>query len=102
MDKPFDKEISKMSYNQLLVMRYMLSNEGKVVSSREIARKTVIVEKKLGGVLSAMSRKLIDGTSLIEPMGRDATGTSRWKLNSRAITQVLAVAKVKLLISSFK
>lgn len=102
MEKPFDKEITRLSLNQLLVLKYFLVNEGRVVVTSEIAKKTGVVEKKLGGVLSAMSRKQLDGLAIIEQMGRSAAGEGRWKLCSKAITSVLALAKVKMLISSYK
>lgn len=101
MEKPFDPVISRMSKNQLLVLRYMLTKSETIVSSREMARKTGVVEKQLGGVLSAMSRKQLTGVTLIEAMGRDGVYGLRWKLNSKAITVVLAVNKVRALLASY-
>lgn len=102
MEKPFDSLIGRMSKNQLLILRAMLSKPDMIVTTRELAKKTAIVEKQLGGVLSALSRKMVSNEHLIEAMGRDGVYGLRWKLNSKAITQVLAVNKVKLLISSYK
>jgi len=56
MDKPFDRALSRMPRNQLMVLRYALTRPSAIVTTREIARKTGVVEKQLGGVLSAMSR----------------------------------------------
>lgn len=102
MEKPFDRELSKLSKNQLIVLRYLLLKPVVVATTAEIARRTGVVEKQLGGVLSAMSRKRVGELSLIEPMGRDGTGSLRWNLNSKAITIALAVTKVKALLASYK
>lgn len=102
MEKVFDTQLSRMSKNQLVVLRSMLARPEAIVTTTEIARKTGIVEKQLGGVLSAMSRKRVHNLSLIEAMGRDRVGGLRWKLNSKAITTVLAVGKVRVLLASYK
>lgn len=102
MEKPFDPLLSRMSKNQLLVLRAMLARPELIMTTREIAKKSTVVEKQLGGVLSAMSRKQVENLTLIEPMGRDGVFGLRWKLNSKAITLALAVRKVKVLISSYK
>jgi len=101
MEKPFDKEIVKMSKSQLLVLRYLLTKADSIVTNREIAKKTGVVEKCLGGVLSALSRKRLQNMSLIEPMGRDGRAGLRWKLNSKAITVALAERQVGVLIRSY-
>ncbi len=101
MEKPFDQELGKLSKNQLVVLKYLLSKSDSVVTTSELARKTGVVEKQLGGVLSAMSRKRIADMVLIEPMGRDGAKGLRWKLNTKAITVALAVGRVKALISSY-
>lgn len=54
-----------MSKNQLLVMRCMLWRPETIMTSRGIAKKTGIVEKQLGGVLSGLLRKRVEGTVLI-------------------------------------
>lgn len=102
MEKVFDIQLSRMSKNQLVVLRSMLVRPEAIVTTREIARKTGVVEKQLGGVLSAMSRKRVGGMVLIEAMGRDRTGGLRWKLNSKAITTVLAIGKVRVLLAGYK
>lgn len=102
MEKPFDPILSRMSKNQLVVMRAMLAKPETIMTTREIAKKTSIVEKQLGGVLSAMSRKRVDGALLIEAMGRDGMFGLRWKLNTKAITIALAVNRVKALLASYK
>lgn len=102
MEKPFDQVISRMSKNQLLILRAMLSKPDVITTTRELAKKTGIVEKQLGGVLSALSRKVVLGEHLIDVMGRDGVYGLRWKLNSKAITIVLAEKQVRLLISSYK
>jgi len=102
MEKPFDSIISHMSKNQLLVLRYMLGKAEAIVTSREIARKTGIVEKQLGGVLSALSRKVVGGEHVMEVMGRDDTNGLRYRLNSKAITVVLAERQVRVLLASYK
>lgn len=101
MEKPFDKQLSRLSQNQLMVLRTMLSRPEAIFSTREIARKSGVVEKRLGGVLSAMSRKRIEGLPMILPMGRESGGGLRWKLNTKALTVVLAVKEVKLLLASY-
>jgi len=102
MDKPFDKQLGKMCKNQLLVLRYMLGRPDTVVTSTDIAKKTGVVEKQLGGVLSALSRKRVMDMTLIEIMGRDTTNGLRYRLNSKAITVVLADKQVRSLILSYK
>lgn len=102
MEKPFDQVISRMSKNQLLILRAMLAKPEVIVTTRELARKTGVVEKQLGGVLSALSRKLVRGEHLIEVMGRDGVYGLRFKLNSKAITVVLAEKQVRSLILSYK
>lgn len=102
MEKPFDHELTRMSKNQLLVLRYLLSRPDTIMTNKEIAKRTGVVEKQLGGVLSAMSRKRLLSMSLIEPMGRDTLSGLRWKLNSKAITVSLAEKLVGVLIKSYK
>lgn len=102
MEKPFDPLLSRMSRNQLLVLRYMLGKSDTVVTTREIAKKTGVVEKQLGGVLSALSRKEVANSHIIECMGRDGIYGLRWKLNVKALTVALAVNKIKVLLSSYK
>ncbi len=101
-DKPFDRELSRMSKNQLVVLRAMLAKPENIVTTRELAKKTGVVEKQLGGVLSAMTRKRLAGMSLVEIMGRDSATGLRFRLNSKAVTVVLAEKQVKVLIASFK
>ena len=102
MEKAFDPLLSRMSKNQLVVLRSMLVRADTIVTTRELAKKTGVVEKQLGGVLSSMSRKRVEGMALIEPMGRDPVAGLRWKLNSKGITVALAINRVKLLIASYK
>lgn len=102
MEKMFDREIAKLPKNQLLILRYMLGRPEVVVTTRGIARKTGVVEKQLGGVLSAMSRRRVGGMSLIEPMGRDEVSGLRWKLNIKSLTVVLAANQVRLLLASYR
>jgi len=102
MEKPFDMILSRMSKNQLVVLRSMLSKPENIITSREIAKRTGIVEKQLGGVLSAMSRKRVQGETIIEVMGRDGVSGLRYKLNTKAMTVVLAINKVKALINSYR
>ncbi len=101
MERPYDNQLSKLSKNQLTILKYLLMQGEKVVSTREIATRTGVIEKRLGGVLSAMSRKRIAEMTLIEPMGRDGRGGLRWKLNGKALTTVLALRQVKVLLASF-
>jgi hypothetical protein len=102
MEKPFDRELSKLSKNQLVVLRYLLLHPDVIVGSRELARKTGIVEKQLGGVLSAMSRKRVAEMSLMVPMGRVEGGVGlRWRLNRQALTVEMAGKLVKNLLLSF-
>lgn len=102
MEKPFDRQIPKMSKNQLLVLRYMLGRSDTIVSTLEIAKKTGVVEKQLGGVLSALSRKQVENMCLIEIMGRDTTNGLRYRLNSKSITVLLAEKQVRSLLLSYK
>ena len=102
MEKPFDPIISRMSKNQLLILRAMLAKPEVIVTTRELAKKTGVVEKQLGGVLSALCRKAVAGEHLIEVMGRDGVYGLRWKLNSKAVTVVLADKQVRSLILSYK
>lgn len=102
MEKPYDSELNKFSRNQLAVMRFMVAKPDAVVTTDEIARRTGIVEKQLGGVLSAMSRRRVEGTALIEPMGRDDKAGLRWKLNTKAITISLAIGRIKVLLASYR
>lgn len=102
MEKPFDPIISRMSKNQLMILRAMLAKPEVIVTTRELAKKTGVVEKQLGGVLSALSRKLVQGEHLIDVMGRDGVYGLRWKLNSKAVTVVLAEKQVRSLILSYK
>lgn len=102
MEKPFDKQLGKMSKNQLLVLRYMLGRPDMIVTTMDIAKKTGVVEKQLGGVLSALSRKQIDSMSLVEIMGRDTVNGLRYRLCSKAITVLLAEKQVRSLLLSYK
>lgn len=102
MEKPFDHVINHMSKNQLVVLRALLSKPEIVMTTREIAKKSGVVEKQLGGVLSAMSRKRVDDTLLIEAMGSDGVYGLRWRLNIKAISIALAISRVKVLLASYK
>ncbi len=102
MEKPFDRELGKMSKNQLLVLRYLLGRPDTIVTTMDIAKKTGVVEKRLGGVLSALSRKRVKEMTLLEILGRDPSLGLRWRLNSKAITVMLADKQVRSLILSFK
>ena len=101
MEKPFDRELSRLSHNQLIVLRCLLAKPESVMSTRLIAARSGIVEKQLGGVLSALSRKQVSGMTLIAPMGRDGISGLRWKLNTKALTVLLALKEVKALLSSY-
>lgn len=101
MEKPWDRELTKMSEAQLRVLKYWVGRGDAVLTNREIAKKTGVVEKQLGGVLSALSRKRVDGVALLLPMGRDGRKGLRWKLNSKAVTISLAGRQIGLLIKSF-
>lgn len=102
MEKPFDRELSRMSKNQLLVLRAMIGKPEAIMTTRELAKKTGVVEKQLGGVLSSLTRKRLAGRSMLEIMGRDGTAGLRFRLNSKAVTVVLAEKQVKVLIASYK
>lgn len=102
MEKPFDRELNRMSRNQLVVLRAMLAKPEGVTTTSELAKKTGVVEKQLGGVLSAMTRKRIAGVSLIEIMGRDSVKGLRFRLNSKALTLALADKQVRSLINSYR
>ncbi len=102
MEKPWDSQISKMSEAQLRILKYWLGNADRILTNREIAIKTGIVEKQLGGVLSALSRKRVGGVALLLPMGRVGRIGVRWMLNSKAITIALATNQVQLLLKSFR
>lgn len=102
MEKPFDRELSRMSKKQLLVLRAMLAKPEVIMTTRELAKKTGVVEKQLGGVLSSLTRKRLAGMSLVDIMGRDNTAGLRFRLNSKAVTVVLAEKQVKALIVSYK
>lgn len=91
-----------MTKNQLLVIRCLLARPNGVLTTYEIARKTGVVEKQLGGVLSAMSRKRVGEMALVLPMGRDEQAIRRWKLSNKAITIALADKQVRVLLSSYK
>ena len=101
MEKPWDRELAKMSEAQLRVLKYWVGRAEMILTNREIAKKTGVVEKQLGGVLSALSRKRVEGVAIILPMGRDGRVGLRWKLNSKAITVALAEHKIGLIIKSF-
>ena len=102
MEKPFDSHLPRMSKNQLLVLKYLLALGESPVTHAEIAKRTAIVEKQLGGVLSAMSRRVRNGLTLIVPSGRSTRGDLRWRLNSKAITVVLAQKQIRLLLASYE
>lgn len=102
MEKPFDKEIGRMTKNQLIVLRYMLGRADTIVTTTDIAKKTAIVEKQLGGILSALTRKRLGGMGLVDIMGRDSTSGLRYRLNSKAITLVLADKQVRSLLLTYK
>lgn len=101
MEKIFDRELVKFSKNQLLVLKYFLLQPNTILTSVEIAKRTKILQKHLGGVLSALSRKKINGLAIIEPMGRDERMGLRWRLITKVVTVELAIAKVKQLLSSY-
>lgn len=101
MEKPWDRELAKMSEGQLRVLRYIVGKPELIHSNRTIAKKTGVVEKQLGGVLSALSRKRVEGVALLLPMGRDGRLGLRWKLNGKAITIALAGVQIGVLLKSF-
>ena len=94
---------ARMTLNQLLVMKYLVGRGRGVVTQREIAKRTLITAKQLGGVLSALSRTDYEGSHIIEPMGKDEkTRTLRWRLNTKLVNPVLAERDIKALINSYK
>lgn len=102
MERPYDRELGKLSLSQLKVLKVLLLNPERILTTGEIARRSGIIEKGLGGVLSAMSRKRLDEEALILPMGRDEKRNLRWRVSSRAITPVLALRQVTALLLSYK
>lgn len=101
MEKIFDSVIAKYSKNQLLVLRVFLQKPNEIVSTNILAKKTKILQKHLGGVMSALSRKRIKGQTIIEPMGKDDKAGLRWRLVVKALTHESALIKVKQLLSSY-
>lgn len=92
-----------MTLNQLMVMKYLVSRGREIVTQKDIAKRTLITAKQLGGVLSALSRTNYQGLRLIEPMGRDAKSrTLRWRLNTKLVNPVLADKEIKALIVGYR
>ena len=89
-------KLRRLSYNQLVVLSVFLVVVNKVLTVKEVEKKTKLKGKSLGGVLSALSRTKFRGLSLIEPVGKAKDGKGlRWMLNKK----VLDVSKAKLEIN---
>jgi len=98
-----NNKLRRLSYNQLIILQYLLSRQGSVVTVAEIQKHTPLKQKALGGVLSSLSRTKFRGKSLIEPMGKALDGVGlRWKLNTDIIDVYQARKEVSSLLASYK
>lgn len=79
-----EEKIHRLSQTQLHILLLLAKSANGIISPSKIFIKT---GKALGGVISSLSRRQINGESLIQAWGRNDKGQLRWKLNSKLITQ---------------
>lgn len=97
-----NKRLSRLSYNQLVLLQYLILHSTKVLTIKQISKDTPLRSKVLGGVLSSLSRSRFRGISLIEPMGKAREGGGlRWKLNTQTLNLEEAKKEVQRLLSTY-
>lgn len=97
-----NKKFARFSFNQLVLLQYLLAHATEVLTVRQIARNTPLKSKILGGVLSSLSRTKFRGISLIEPLGKALDGGGlRWRLNTMVIDVAEAKKEVRRLLSTY-
>lgn len=95
-------KLTRFSFNQLVLLQYLLSQVDKVVTIKQMTQNTHLKSKTLGGVLSSLSRTRFRGISLIEPLGKAQDGGGlRWKLNNAVLNIVEAKKEVRRLLSTY-
>lgn len=97
-----NNKLARFSFNQLVLLQYMLTHASGVLTVRQIAHDTPLHSKILGGVLSSLSRTKFRGISLIEPLGKAQDGGGlRWRLNSKIIDMAEARKEVRRLLATY-
>lgn len=97
-----NNRLSRLSYNQLVLLQYLMANSAKVLTIKQISKDTPLKSKVLGGVLSSLSRRRFRGISLIEPMGKARDGGGlRWRLNEKTLNLLEAKKEVRRLLSTY-
>lgn len=96
-------KLSRLSYNQLLLLSWFLKHPNEFGEVNKIAKETKLVSKSLGGVLSSLSRSKFRGIPMIEPWGRAKNGPGlRWKLSNTTHTMIDSKKEVQRLLSKYK
>lgn len=96
-------KLKRFSYNQLLVTRVFLGNPSKVVTLKELEKKTKLSGKSLGGVLSSLTRTKFRSIPFIDPVGQDASSSGlRWVLNYRGLAIKEAIKETSRLIKLYE
>lgn len=95
-------KLKHFSYQQLLLVKFFLSNPGKVSTIKEMSKATQLTGKSLGGVLSSLSRTTIKGVPFIEAYGKATDGSGlRWKLNKSTVDPELVKKEVRRLLTTY-
>ena len=95
-------KLSRLSYNQLVVLGWLAAHPAEFGEVRSLARATPLKSKSLGGVLSSLSRAKFRGLSLIEPWGRAKSGPGlRWKMNESLVKSGDIKKEVTRLLSQY-
>lgn len=97
------RRLSRLSFFQLVLLRYFLKNFDKVLTIKEMEKHTLLEDKSLGGVLSSLARTKYRGEGLIEPLGRavDSPGL-RWRLNTKVIDVEAASKEIQRLLVTYE
>lgn len=95
-------KLSRLSYNQLLLLSWFLRHPNEFGEVNKIAKETNLMSKSLGGVLSSLSRNKFRGVPMIEPWGRAKSGPGlRWKLTINTDKMVDLKKEVQRLLSMY-
>lgn len=97
-----NNKLSRFSFNQLVLLQYLLAKVNEVLTVKQIAKNTPLRSKILGGVLSSLSRTKFRGVSLIEPLGQAQDGGGlRWRINTQVLDVNEAKKEVRRLLSTY-
>lgn len=95
-------KLARLSHAQLSLLDWFVQHPDRYGTVGELAKKTKLKGKALGGVISSLARTKYRGLPLIEPWGRPELGTGlRWKINTKIGSLVEAKKEVARLLATY-